>query len=308
MNGELGKRVLKGVSRSFYLTLRLLPGPMRAPASLAYLLARTSDTLADSADAPVGLRQECLEKFRIAVMSDCQIGAWPREILISPADSRERLLLEMTGQLLEWLARTRENERLIIREVIETIIGGQKLDLDRFAEATVENPISLADEAALEDYSWRVAGCVGGFWTKLGFATLGDRFSRHSEGELHARGVVYGKGLQLVNILRDLPADLALGRCYLPVANPRDLSSLLECHARWVERASAWVGEGENYADGLCSRRLRVASVLPALIAGRTLEALRGVSWEDLQAGVKVPRREIYGLLLSGLFRNRGDC
>ena len=51
-----GKQLLKGVSRSFYLTLRLLPGPMRGAASLGYLLARTSDTLADTAAAPVDAR------------------------------------------------------------------------------------------------------------------------------------------------------------------------------------------------------------------------------------------------------------
>jgi len=39
--------VLKGVSRSFYLTLRVLPKKLREPIGLAYLLARTADTLTD---------------------------------------------------------------------------------------------------------------------------------------------------------------------------------------------------------------------------------------------------------------------
>ncbi|MCI0869448.1 MAG: squalene/phytoene synthase family protein, partial [Chloroflexi bacterium] len=40
--------LLKGVSRSFYLTLRVLPGGIREPVGLAYLLARAADTIADT--------------------------------------------------------------------------------------------------------------------------------------------------------------------------------------------------------------------------------------------------------------------
>ena len=41
------KDVLKGVSRSFYLTIRVLPKALREPVGLAYLLARAGDTIAD---------------------------------------------------------------------------------------------------------------------------------------------------------------------------------------------------------------------------------------------------------------------
>ncbi len=45
--------LLKGVSRSFYLTLRILPAGMRDPVGLAYLLARAAGTIADTgADSP----------------------------------------------------------------------------------------------------------------------------------------------------------------------------------------------------------------------------------------------------------------
>nr|MBR9810877.1 squalene/phytoene synthase family protein [bacterium] len=47
MNGDLSRKVLKDVSRSFYLSLRFLPKGFRAPTSIGYLLARASDTIAD---------------------------------------------------------------------------------------------------------------------------------------------------------------------------------------------------------------------------------------------------------------------
>lgn len=299
---ELGKQVLKGVSRSFYLTLRLLPVPMRGAASLGYLLARTSDTLADSAAAPSDLRLRCLARFAAAVGGDAELARWPAELIEATPDLRERLLLVSSGEIFAWLRRLPEAEALLVREVVEVIISGQSLDLERFAGASRENPVALADDAALEDYAWRVAGCVGAFWTKLGFLTLGEGFSTASEPELLRRGISYGKGLQLVNILRDLPADLATGRCYLPVADPRDVACLMDCHAKWLGVAVEWTGEGEIYAKTLRGRRLRAASVLPALIARKTLGALRGATWESLQTRVKIPRSEVYQSLIRSFF------
>ena len=48
--------VLKGTSRAFYLTLRVLPGNLRKPLGIAYLLARTADTIADTKTASLSMR------------------------------------------------------------------------------------------------------------------------------------------------------------------------------------------------------------------------------------------------------------
>lgn len=301
VRNQPGNQLLKGVSRSFYLTLRLLPAPMRGAASLAYLLARASDTLADSAAAPPDLRLECLDGFAQACAGTAGSPRWPAAMLNAIGDPRERTLLEEAAALCAWLDRLPEPEARLVREVVAVIIGGQRLDLERFAGAAPGRPVVLADAAVLEDYTWRVAGCVGAFWTKLGFLTLGGRFSRAPAAGLLERGITYGKGLQLVNILRDLPADLATGRCYLPVADPLDIDGLLESHRAWLERAWEWTGEGFVYADTLPSRRLRAATVLPAMLARQTLARLRGATWEELQARVKVPRAQVYLALLRAL-------
>ncbi len=300
-------QVLKGVSRSFYLTLRLLPAPMRGAASLAYLLARTSDTLADITRTPTELRREWLDRFDQAIAASLPPPRWPVSLLNAIPDPRERRLLEASDDLFLWLARLPEPEAALVREVLAIIIGGQQLDLHRFAHATQDNPVALTDDPALEDYTWRVAGCVGAFWTQLGFLTLGERFSRTSLSNLLDKGVLFGKGLQLVNILRDLPADLATGRCYLPVADPYDPQTMLEARDRWLERAWEWVGEGFSYALSLESRRLRAASVLPALLARETLARLRGTDWQDPQQRVKVPRTRVYLLLARALFGKQHD-
>lgn len=302
MRDPSGKQLLKGVSRSFYLTLRLLPAPMRGAASLAYLLARTSDTLADASAAQVEARLLCLDWFGRSLTGEEEAPRWPIPVLNKIHDPSERLLMEASGDLLQWLNRLPSGEAALVKDVVEIIISGQRLDLERFAEADAEAPVALADDAALEDYAWRVAGCVGAFWTKLGFLTMGNRFSDETEASLTERGIAYGKGLQLVNILRDLPADLAAGRCYLPVADPRDTPVLLEAHRKWTDRAAEWVGEGFSYARTLQSRRLEAATVLPAMLARETLERLRGADWETLAARVKIPRARVYQSLLRALW------
>src|SRR5215467_9006870 len=45
---KLTSAVLKSVSRSFYLSLRVLPSAVRPALALAYLLARAADTIADT--------------------------------------------------------------------------------------------------------------------------------------------------------------------------------------------------------------------------------------------------------------------
>jgi farnesyl-diphosphate farnesyltransferase len=297
---EIG--VLKGVSRSFYLTLRLLPAPMRRAASLGYLLARSSDTIADTAEVPATERLELLAAYGVAVDGMGELPRWSRALL-DAAESKERVLLERGREVLDGLAGLPAGERDLVREVVRIIVSGQQLDLERFALASPERPVALENDAALEDYTWRVAGCVGAFWTKLGFLTLGTRFSSAPENELLERGIAYGKGLQLVNILRDLPRDLAMGRCYLPVANPADREALLACHARWLTTALDWVEGGKIYAETLKMKRLRAATVLPAWLAEETLRAMQSASWEDLRQRVKVPRSRVYALLLKALLR-----
>jgi farnesyl-diphosphate farnesyltransferase len=296
VKGDLTTSVLKGVSRSFYLTLRLLPAAMRPAASVGYLLARTSDTIADTTRVPVDDRLALLDRYAEAVKDAKEAPSWSPELL-EKANPREKVLLQRGAEILSALETLPTAEQALVREVLGTIISGQRLDLEHFRKTTPAEPITFASDAELEDYAWRVAGSVGAFWTKLGFLTLGDSFSTASQEELLERGIRYGKGLQLVNILRDLPRDVAAGRCYLPVPNAWDRNILLESHARWLKQAKSWVADGEWYAQTLLSRRLRAATMLPAWLAQETLEKLEKASWADLETRVKIPRKRVYSLL-----------
>src|SRR5215510_6259461 len=59
-------QILPQVSRSFYLSLRVLPQSVRQPIGLAYLFCRAADTIADTALLPRDLRLSYLGQYRAA--------------------------------------------------------------------------------------------------------------------------------------------------------------------------------------------------------------------------------------------------
>lgn len=292
--------VLKEVSRSFYLSLRLLPSPMRRGAALAYLMARASDTVADTSGVPLDQRMAdltALDELVSGKAADLPDFSVYRGVI---GYAGEAVLMERLGDVWDLCMALPDGEQSLVGEVLTTIISGQQMDLRRFTGALADQPIALASAEELDDYTYRVAGCVGEFWTKLGYETLGERFSSAAPDTLCAWGREYGMGLQLVNILRDLPEDLRMGRCYLPVADPLDAKALLDSHQSWVEIAIQKVSSGFSYAEKLGMRRLRLASRLPAEIAMETLIRMRGVSWDLLAHRVKVPRRMVYAAMIRG--------
>jgi farnesyl-diphosphate farnesyltransferase len=295
MRGDLETSVLREVSRSFYLSLRFLPKPMRRPAGIAYLLARTSDTIADADGLSLAERKEYLIMFGGWVRGGR--GRFSKDLTGKISNSGERILLERCDEVLAALESLPWGQIDLVREVLEIIIGGQRNDLEVFGAGDRDHVICLPDAGALDDYTFRVAGCVGAFWTKLGYETLGAKFSKHPEGELFDLGVMFGKGLQLVNILRDLAEDRKNGRCYLPVSDAGDEVGLMREFGIVRSQAVEKVEAGFAYAEKLSMKRLRVATALPAMIARETLELLDGVTFSRLQERIKVPRRRVYRMV-----------
>src|SRR4051794_8237712 len=97
--GSLTGDLLASVSRSFYLSIKALPAEIRAPIALGYLLARASDTIADTTLAPVPVRLAGLEAF-CKMMETGKAEPLPPEI--APENPSER---ELLARLPECFAR-----------------------------------------------------------------------------------------------------------------------------------------------------------------------------------------------------------
>ena len=61
--------LLKDVSRSFYISVRFLPKRIRRTIALGYLLARASDTIADTNGLPPPERIRILERLLESIAS-----------------------------------------------------------------------------------------------------------------------------------------------------------------------------------------------------------------------------------------------
>jgi farnesyl-diphosphate farnesyltransferase len=309
--------LLRGVSRSFYLSIRLLPGPLRRPVGVGYLLARATDTLADTAQLPAGERREKLEVLAAAIGG--RIPAQPAlaDIAASFAplqdDAQERALIVALPQCLSLLDRLDPADREDVRAVLAHITRGQALDVERFAQGPL---VALQSAAQLDEYTYLVAGSVGEFWTALCFRHL-PGFASLPREQMRDLGRRYGMGLQLVNILRDAGADLAGGRCYFPADElaaagiaaqdiTRTPARFAPVRDRWLARADRGLEAGMRYADAVNSRRVRAASALPALLGGRTLALLRADAALGLQHRVKVPRNEVRALMARVAFTLAG--
>jgi farnesyl-diphosphate farnesyltransferase len=153
---------------------------------------------------------------------------------------------------------------------------------------------------------------VGEFWTKICRAHLFPH-ARLDEKQFIADGIRFGKGLQLVNILRDLPADLKKGRCYLPLGklepahllpetllSPANEAKFLPLYHRYLDGAEAHLEAGWHYTNTLpfSQLRVRLACAWPILIGARTIEKLRATNVFELQQRVKVSRGEVRGIML----------
>jgi farnesyl-diphosphate farnesyltransferase len=262
---------------------------VRRPIGLAYLLARATDTVADTAIVPMEERLGWLDTLRRRIAGEPSPALDLNSLSSRQATPGEaRLLLELP-LLLRQLDESPPNDLRHIRDVTLTIISGQTLDLQRFAHATLDDIAALATPAELDDYTYRVAGCVGEFWTRVCTEHLFTPRADALPAILH-NSVRFGQGLQLVNILRDLPVDLRTGRCYLPesqlaqaglkpadLLDPANEPRFRPVYDLWLRTARENLRAGWQYTNALPWRcfRVRLACAWPILIGLDTLEKLR---------------------------------
>src|SRR5207248_6168054 len=103
---DLRGSILASVSRSFYLSIRLLPKKLRDPVALGYLLARASDTIADTAELPIELRVEKLGLLARGIQGESLGDAIvDLSATIAPLQTNEseRALIENLQSCLDWL-------------------------------------------------------------------------------------------------------------------------------------------------------------------------------------------------------------
>ena len=310
--------ILPRVSRSFSLSLRILPANVRQSLGLAYLFCRAADTIADTALLPLAQRQTQLNQYSLAFAAGdlSTVPLVQQQLSEQQHDPAERELLRQLGTCFSLLSGLPRDDQQRIRELVLTLIQGMQMDIRVFPseiEGAAGKVAALQTRADLDQYTYYVAGCVGEFWTKT---TVARRPAlRHWDVPVMTeRGMQFGKGLQLTNILRDLAEDLRLGRCYLPhedlaalgvrpeeLFEPACISRVRPLLNELLDLTLSYYQAGWAYTLAIPRRewRLRLACAWPLLIGVSTLVLIRHSS-QLLDPGVrlKIARSQVYGLVL----------
>jgi farnesyl-diphosphate farnesyltransferase len=334
------RALLKQVSRSFYLSVCILPAPVQSQVGLGYLLARAADTIADTELLPAAERLELLAKLRQAVFErpgGAAIGqALSRRLRAIPAlgaaasPSSETRLLARLADCLVCLDALTAADRALVCRVLDQLILGMERDLQRFPAADRPDQavaptavVALLTTAELDQYTYDAAGCVGEFWTDLmagHFATLRPL----AAPALRQRAIALGKALQLVNVIRDVAADLRIGRCYWPAdllqshgltaqrlaelvrapATPTEAAAIQAVTAALLQLARQQCATAWPYVQAIPATdiRLRLACTWPLLLAVDTCRVIEAASTPLLggaaQRPLKVTRHKVYQRLL----------
>jgi farnesyl-diphosphate farnesyltransferase len=144
-------------------------------------------------------------------------------------------------------------------------------------------------DAQLDAYCYDVAGIVGVFWTRMMAVCSPALAVSFPCVQMETWGTDYGKGLQLINVLKDIAKDYRIGRVYLPLeilrplgispedlANPGAYSRVRPVILNKIASAISYLRSGESYVLCIPRRylRLRLAALWPLLIGLATLECL----------------------------------
>ena len=195
------REMLPAVSRTFALSIRLLPGELGAAVRCAYLICRIADTVEDAPTLPAESKAALLDLLAQCFDDPAATAAFVAAVSPVTGDAahirlvRNSDLVFAAYRLLS--ARTRRSVQHWTREMI---VGMRKFVI------AYPRGVRIQSLDEYKEYCYYVAGTVGYLLTDLWHehsSSIGAR--RYSI--LRERCHAFGQALQTVNILKDVVRD-----------------------------------------------------------------------------------------------------
>ncbi len=208
--------LLKQNSRSLYLSAKIMPANIRKPFYCGYLLCRIADTIADTTLIASEKRIKLIKRYpeMLETQDMVMISALKEAADEAVADiypSEKMLLDNIDICLKEFNALPRPHRKLILN-VAHYVCLGMEWDLSYFPEENSGLLKAVPTAYKTEEYCNYMGGEPGVFWAKL-------LLNGKEDAEFVENARKIGKALQITNILRDIPADVKIGRSYLPLTD-----------------------------------------------------------------------------------------
>ncbi|SOC19640.1 farnesyl-diphosphate farnesyltransferase [Ureibacillus xyleni] len=243
-------RVLKATSRTFYIPITFLQKELKTAVATAYLMMRAIDEIEDNEHPAVTneLKHQVLTEVSKLLLEPTFDETKYAQIL-APV---KEYMPEVTLRLGDWI-------RLIPQEAVEIVKNSTSEMAEGMGKWSLAN-FQVHTKEDLDDYTYYVAGLVG-----VMLSQLWDQFAGVKTDRDLAIG--YGRGLQLVNILRNQQEDmLERGVSFVPDGWTRaDLFAYAEEN---LEKA-------DRYMEDINKRTILLFCRLPLALAHKTLKALK---------------------------------
>ena len=295
---------LARVSRTFALTIPQLPPPVRGVIGNAYLLCRIADTIEDEPVLDASTKREMLHKFADALQHRGAADAFATELkslLSARTPEDEHDLVMHTPMVIGFNQQLPTGMRKPVERCVETMCTGM-------AEFVDTGSAGLPSMEHVDRYTYYVAGVVGEMITDV-ICDYSAEIAYHRE-ELFALSSQFGRGLQLVNIIKDHNEDLRRGASWLPTDfgdDKRSNPSFQSAIGKAIDpRIPHLVGVARRYLEAA----LRYSLLIPAKERGIRLFLLWSLGLAALtlrrisanpqfKSGdeVKVSRRQVAALI-----------
>lgn len=205
------KAILSSVSRTFALTIPLLPPAIEIVVGNTYLLCRIVDTIEDAAEISPIEKQDLSKLFL-----DVVLGITPPASFVTPcltalrehSNIDELDLIAHTPTVVRILRTLPSQDQAAINRCVSIMSEGMSHFHNRQSRA------GLQDLAEFEKYCYVVAGVVGELLTTI-FGHHSAEFVRNIYGH-EQLALDFGQALQMTNILKDSPEDHARGVSWKP--------------------------------------------------------------------------------------------
>lgn len=208
------KQMIKQLSYTFAMSIRLLPGPLGKAVLTGYLLCRIADTVEDDSSTSSTIRAQLLTLFSESARSQEQLAEFVTAASCIKGDESHLKLLHNSIMVFELLNFLPDKSAQIVWSRTREMALGMR-------EFVIQYPkgIHIKSTDELHRYCYYAAGTVGHMLTDL-FYYHSPFITKVTYDRLLVNCEAFGEMLQITNILKDIAWDF---ECQNYVFIPADL-------------------------------------------------------------------------------------
>lgn len=246
-------QMLRQTSRTFSIPISLLPKGLQEAIASGYLCLRAIDEIEDHPDLEKHQKANLLRSISLIFQAQTSVDTFAHDALGGLFNACPTELPEVTRRIGEWACHAPAKIAPRVWEATAAMA-------DRMAR-WVEDGFQIITKMDLDRYTYSVAGAVG--------LLICDLWGWFDNLQLdRSEAIRFGRGLQLVNILRNRKEDLSRGVDFYPHGwTDMDVFSYAEFNLDSVNISRDEFGKGKsNFVNFI---------EIPRALAYGTLNALR---------------------------------